>query len=188
MPKKVLTAWEIAKPVLEQDYLAGRVKDWWPRGRVHKARKIFEAVPINNFGNNWNRMKAGTIRLKNVAKRDEEAMKVARTLHPIDYSNRWDGSDAQRLLAEDINDEFHLHFTPKELWLSREEYQKFELEKFAPHVSQEIRSKLETTYWLNKKWKKEQAKKKNDAFDPDNLELFVDHENDYGSDGFEDEI
>ena len=115
MPKKVLTPWEIAKPILEQDYLSGRVKDWWPHGRVHKSWKIFEDVPINNFGNNWNRMKAGTIRLKNIAERDEKAMVVARTLHPIDYSNHWDGSDAQRLLAEDVNDEFHKHFTPQEL-------------------------------------------------------------------------
>ena len=160
MPKKQLTAWEIAKPILEREFLAGNIKADWPRGRVHKFCDEFEAVPINNFGNNWNRMKASIGRLQSDADRDAAAFCHDMLLHPIDYTDRWDGSLAQFFLKEDVADGFHLHFAPKDLWLSREEYRAFELEIFTKHVHQESRSKLETTYWLNKKWKKAEKTKK----------------------------
>ena len=54
---KVATAWEIAKPLLEKDYLDGLVNDEMPRGEVHRFRDEYKKVPINNFGNNWLRMK-----------------------------------------------------------------------------------------------------------------------------------
>ena len=171
MPKKVSTPWEIAKPLLEELYLAGKIKDDWPRAKVHKLRKVFEDVPINNFGKNWLRMKNTIGSMKRSADRDLILLQADRLVHPID-PNRWDGSEAQALLKQDIDNEFHLWFCPKELYLSREEYKKFDFEVFGPHVYQEIRSKKETNYWLVKKAKKVEKKKKNDEFDPDQLEFF----------------
>ena len=172
MPKKVLTKWEIAKPILEELYLAGDIQDDWPRKKVHSARPEFEAVPINNFGNNWNRMKKSIGTLKQQAKRDFEILQADKLLYPID-ENRWDGSDAQALLKQDIRNDFHLYFNPKELHMSRMEYKKFDFKVFGPHVYQEIRSKKETNYWLTKKALKESKKKQYDESDPDNAEFNV---------------
>ena len=155
MPKQP-TKWEIAKPILEKMYLMGEITDSMRRGVVHKLRPEFEAVPINNFGNNWNRLKATVRELRRRAIIDDCSLFHDRILHPIDTTDpkRWDGTEAQRLLKQDIEDDFHKHFTPKELWLSRKEYQVFDIEIFQPHVNQEVRSKLETNYWLVKKEKK----------------------------------
>ena len=48
MPKKQ-TPWEIAKPILEKEYLAGRITDQMKPGHVHKLREEFTAVPINTL-------------------------------------------------------------------------------------------------------------------------------------------
>ena len=105
MPKKVLTKWEIAKPILEELYLAGDIQDDWPRKKVHSARPEFEAVPINNFGNNWNRMKKSIGTLKQQAKRDFEILQADKLLYPID-ENRWDGSLKCRVECAGVHDEF----------------------------------------------------------------------------------
>ena len=86
---------------------------------MHKLRPEFEAVPIGNFGQNWNRMKATIGSMKQHATRDGLALASDRLLYPVD-PERWDQSEASRLLKEDINNDFHLHFDPEELWLSRQ--------------------------------------------------------------------
>ena len=148
------TAWEIAKPILERDYLEGRVTESMARKDVHAFRPEFQAVPINNFGNNWNRIKKSAQELKRRAVIDSAALFHDRILHPVEHQNRWDGSDAQTLLKQDIELGLCEQFSPKELWLSRPEHQVFDLDTSRPHVHQCRRSKLETTCWLNKKAKK----------------------------------
>ena len=166
MPKKVLTAWEIAKPLLEADYLSGEIDDNWPRGKVHKKRPEYERVDINNFRNNWNRMKKSIGGLKQLAARDLRILHSDKLLYPTD-PNRWDGSLAQALLKQDIRDDFHEWFSSKDLYLSRIEYKQFYFERiFCPHYHQEIRSKKETNYWLVKKKLTEESKKKYAKSDP----------------------
>ena len=174
MPKKVVTPWEIAKPLLEELYLAGEVTDDMPRGVVYLKRPEFQKVNINNFGNNWLRMKKSIGTLKRNAIRDRIALQGDRLLYPIDHTNQWDQSLAQALLKQDISNDFHVYFLPKELWLSREEYKKFDIKVFTAHYHQEIRSKKEKNYWLVKKAKKEAKQKANDEFDENKIEFFVD--------------
>ena len=81
MPKKVLTAWEIAKPLLEQDYLAGDVTDDMPRGVVHSKRPEYKKVNINNFGNNWLRMK------RSIGTMKQNAMMGCKVLAILGISN-----------------------------------------------------------------------------------------------------
>ena len=68
------------------------------RKDVHAFRPEFQAVPINNFGNNWNRIKKSAQELKRRAVIDSAALFHDRILHPVEHQNRWDGSDAQTLL------------------------------------------------------------------------------------------
>jgi len=71
---------------------------------------------------------------------------------------RWDGSDAQRLLKLDMNYGKHNHMQPSVLHKSQQENQKFPLKVFRDHIHQEIWSRNQKSYWLNreqkeKKWK-----------------------------------
>ena len=168
---KQLTPWEIAKPILEKLYLDGEITDDMARGSVWRLRQEFMACNINNFGNNWNRMKKSIGGLKKRANDDMIALAHDRILHPINMNNRWDGSAAQKLLKSDVKDDFHLHFTPLELWTSRAEYKAFPLHVFRPHVHQEVRSKVETNYWLVKKAKKEAKKRARLMATTDNVEF-----------------
>ena len=51
---KKITAWGIAKPLLERDFINGEAMR---HGYVHQLRPEHTRVPIGNFGSNWNRMK-----------------------------------------------------------------------------------------------------------------------------------
>ena len=133
MAPKPPTVWEIAKPLLEKDYLEGRVTDDMKRAFVHQLRDEFKVVPINRFGANWLRMKKTIGSMRQHATRDAVALEHDRQLYPVN-EERWDQSEAMRLLKEDIENEFHHHFEPEELWLSRAEYRKFDLAEFRPHI------------------------------------------------------
>ena len=157
MPKKVLTPWDIAKPLLEDDYLNNVVNETMARQEVWSSRREFQAVPINNFGNNWLAMKRRIGALKSRAEDDAEALLHDRAHYPK-KSNRWDDSAAKAMLEDDVKNNKHTEMGPKNLWLSKNEYKDFDLKQFRQHIYQEKRSKLETNYWLVKMEKKRQRK------------------------------
>ena len=170
------TPWEIAKPLLEQDYLDGTVSDSMKRGEVHRSRPEHMAVNINNFGTNFRKMKKDFKKLKQRAEEDALALQTNRMLCPK-TPGRWDGSEAQRQLKECVDQGMPGYTTPKELWISNDECKKFDHIKFRGHVTQEKRSRVESNYWLNRKAKA--AKKKAAAkAQLENTEFFVD-DNDY---------
>ena len=72
MPKKVTTAWEIAKPILEKWHIDGVVTDTMSRGEVHGLCDEFKAAPIGNFGSNFLRMKRTIGGMKEWAARDKD--------------------------------------------------------------------------------------------------------------------
>lgn len=55
--------------------------------------------------------------------------------------NKWHGSDAERLLAEDIKAGIFKEGLPSYFWRSRPEYQQFSLDKFRSHLYQGRRPK-----------------------------------------------
>ena len=164
MPKKKKppTPWEIARPILEELHLDGTIansvsvsKDVWP------MRPEFMAVKHNNFYNNFRRMKNTVTANKQRAVIDEAGFLHDIAIHPLarDTAGCWDGSDAQRLLKEDMDDrKQHEKMKPKMFYLSRPEYQHFPLEKFRGHIHQELRATRETNCWTVKKKKKQLAK------------------------------
>ena len=87
---------------------------------------------------------------------------------------RWNGSDAQQLLKQDMERNLHTRLAPKALYHLRPEYYKeFTLKQFRDHIQQEKRSKLETNYWIVKKKRKEGLLKL-DIDDNDDGDYFVD--------------
>ena len=160
--KKPPTPWEIAKPIAEQLYLDGTITNSMSvRNDVWPMRPEFMAVKYNNFYNNFRRIKNTITANKQRAVIDEAGFRHDISIYPLarDTAGFWDGSDAQRLLKEDMDDrKQHEKMKPKMFYLSRPEYQHFPLEKFRGHIHQELRATRETNYWIVKKKKKKLAK------------------------------
>lgn len=81
------------------------------------------------------------------ARADDEALTHDRLIHPVPKVDchgvpRWDGSEAKKLLADAIDAKIYPDvMTPKELWETEEEFQKFPLDVFRRHIQQEIKTR-----------------------------------------------
>jgi hypothetical protein len=175
---KPATPWEIAKPLLEKDYLEGRATaDMQPR-EVIKLRDEYKKVKVENFRSNWKAMKERIQAHKTRATEDAHDFLHDMQLYTLarDLPSYWDGSAAQRLSIDDVDAGLHKAVMPKQLRLSRSEYQNFDLQVFRKHIYQETRSRIETPYWIYKKKKKEQrlAATQQDAGNDDDLDFFDD--------------
>lgn len=152
------TAWEIAKPFLEKDYLEKRITDDMAPSYVYTLRTEFQNCKYTNFRNNFRRMKNTIMDLKDRADEELDLLQFDLGLFTLasEKEDCWDGSEAKRLLPDDLL--CHPDMKPKQLWMSRDEYQKFTLKQFRDHIHQLSRAKLETNYWLVKRKKKEMKK------------------------------
>ena len=65
----------------------------------------------------------------------------------------WHRSPAYRLLKQDIDDRKNEQLAPKELWMSRPEYQAFDLQCFRKHIYQEVDSRPKRAIRFEKKRK-----------------------------------
>ena len=177
MPKKKKppTPWEIAKPLLEKDYVAGRITDdMKPKWVWENTRVEYRAVKYVNFRNNFRHLKNTIVELK--ARADDELELLHYDLGVYDLAdskpNCWDGSDAQRLPHEDFTEGRNTQLKPKQFRSTRDEYEEFTLKQIRGHMHQYKRSKLETNYWLVKR-KKKQGKLSTDTDSNDNDDCFV---------------
>jgi len=147
-----------AKALLLQDLQDGVVHlnvNVMPAAIVYQQRPEFRHFPLEQFGN---RLKDLRLALK--TKKDRSAMELAalhhdRLIYPTQAFNslgkpRWEGSEAQSLLKEDMDNSMHETMRPKALWNTREEYKKFELEVFRKHIDQETRRRKYINYLKDK--------------------------------------
>jgi len=80
----------------------------------------------------------------NRAEIDKKAFDNFRKNHPRPLEDQngtplWDGSKAQRMLKQDMQEGKHKVGAPRELWISQPEYQVYELQVFRDHIYQEER-------------------------------------------------
>lgn len=142
--KKNLTEWEIAKPLLIDEYTRGKLTDDMPPKDVHESRFEYVAVPYNRFRDNYARLRR-TIRKDKVRAEDDEARFLHDTsMYVLAKHNRgcWTGSPASKLLKYDMKKGRHKRYKPEILLLKRKEYQKFSLECFRKHIHQYSRETL----------------------------------------------
>eukprot|EP00980_Cylindrotheca_fusiformis_P020426 scaffold7476_cov68-Cylindrotheca_fusiformis.AAC.3 len=153
---KAPSAWDIAKPLLEKDYLEGVVTDDMLPRDVIQLREEYKAVKIQNFRSNWNAMKKRIAAHKERANVDESIYLHDVSIYKLsrDKDHLWHGSEAERLLKIDVKRQRHEQLHPSFLYLSRPEYQKFDYQVFRKHIHQEARSARETPYWTYKKAKR----------------------------------
>lgn len=173
------TAWEIAKPILQKYYLDGTITDAMKPRVVWEMQPEFVDVKYENFRNNFARMKKTIKDQKYRAEIDEAGYLNDISLYPLakDTDGYWDGSEAQKLLKQDIGMKRHEQMKPEYLWLSRPQYQQFLLKKFRDHIHQELRSERETNYWIVKKKKKqkaEEARRKGQTYNDDDVDFLND--------------
>ena len=76
-----------------------------------------------------------------------------------DIEGEWHGSEAEQLLRDDVEEGRHKEKKPRELYLTRPQYQQFDINIFRKHIYQETRRQLDSNYWLVKKKKKEKKRR-----------------------------
>jgi hypothetical protein len=162
--KKKPTAWEIAKPLLEADIVANRVRPNMAAKEIITHRQEYRNVPYNNFVTNLRNLRNTLMNLFERASVDDAAVRNDLIAHPIQMDNpsmaypRWDLSKAQGLLKMDVDLKKNEKMKPSDLWESRpNEYKQFPLKVFRDHLKQEIRGRVEPAYWIVKKGKKKAA-------------------------------
>jgi hypothetical protein len=173
--------WKFCKPKLEDDIVNGFVKDHWAPERVHSFRDIYSVVNFDRFKANLGNLREKLSTELDRAVQDDEAFHQDEFLALCRLGNssstsrkpRWDGSAAQRLLKEDMDDAANANMKPAALRAKRNEYECFDKKTFLKHVHQEKSSRKASPYWSkrredknkNKKNRKEISAKKNDECD-----------------------
>ena len=157
----------VAKEILQQDFCAGMLPRTLGPAEVHAMRREYEVVEYEKFRTNLNKLRKKLEFQQSSAASDDAALQHYMGLNPVNMNPtggmnypRWDLSDAQRLLKEDIAFERHKAMKPQELRMTRLEYQRFPKDVFRKHIHQEVRSLTETPYWLVTKMKKQEQKDK----------------------------
>jgi hypothetical protein len=151
-----------AKKLLTKDIIDGNIDGMAPK-RVFVMRKEYQAYKYENFATNLRSLRKQVAEKQGLADDDEAAfahdemlgLRVNSKPYP-----RWQGSVAEQLLKQDIDNGRHVHMKPRELKESRIEYGPYPGTVFRDHIHQELRARTERPYWLARRKEKEEAKGK----------------------------
>lgn len=151
----------LARRLLEEDLTTGTIplssEQMGPR-EVYIQRHEFSEFPYENFQANLRSLRKSVQEKKNSSSFDSAALLHDRQIYPK-KQERWEGSLAEMLLKQDINDNKHLLMKPMQLYNSRPEYHsKLQLTVFRKHIEQEVRRRKFIAY-LQKKESDTKAKK-----------------------------
>jgi hypothetical protein len=157
MPEVKAVPWQHseAKKVLTNDILDGTTTANMSARQVFATREELYAPYKKNFATNSRNLRKSLQSLQDRADEDQDAVLhdlaafPRSPVHPRGHP-RFDGSIAQQLLKQLVDNGEDEGLLPKEIWLTRLEYQEFPLKVFRDHVSQERRRRCEKSYWLNK--------------------------------------
>ena len=146
-----------AKAQLQEDLLSGFIslQKILPYKDDHEKRAIYKEFPLKTFTRNLRTARKRIKQKKDASADDEAALQRDRILFPVPTHDlagrlRWEGSDAERLLKEDMEAGEHTTSKPKELWLSRMEYTMFDLKTFRDHIYQVTKTKVFRDYVKNR--------------------------------------
>jgi len=156
-PAKPPPSWRSspAKKLLRKGILSGEFPEGMDAEAVYGCSTEFRQYPWTNFKTNLTNLRAALKREIERAEKDAANFAVDIQLRPAvavaaqGYPT-WAGSEAARLLKDDVDDGEHLVMTPKALHESRPVYQAWPLTVFRNHIQQEIRSRKTQAYWLHR--------------------------------------
>lgn len=113
---------------------------------ILKLHKEFEMYDPDKFESRLRSLRKKILELDDRAAEDRKAFDIFNKNHQVSHFShkgyiQWQGSDAQELIWDDIEDGKLESMTKKELWESRPEYkEEFPLEAFRKKIEQEIRT------------------------------------------------
>ncbi len=133
---------------------------------VFKMSDLFKPYKFHNFKTNLENLKENLKKEREAVQIDEKAFLNDRSLiprRPLTFNGYppWNTSSAKKLLEHDVMENKHKEggIKPRELRLSRLEYQEFPLTVFRKHIHQEEYAQRGRSYWMHKKTLKMKAAK-----------------------------
>jgi hypothetical protein len=118
--------------------------------RLYEEHEFFANFPFDGtrYRDCIDRLRNAIKRLKHWADYDSNKVLEDLAKHPpkaqkIRGELKWDDSDAQKLLKQDVDDGVHLQLKGSQLHETREEYKLFGLRVFQKHLDQEKQSRKE---------------------------------------------
>jgi hypothetical protein len=110
------------------------------------SRPEFVKLGYANWPERLKRAKEHVSSRSNRAEFDAAAVAHDRTIHPkpaLNYRGepRWEGSRAEALLKQDIDDKNHERLDAQGLYNSRSDYKDYPLRVFRGHIHQEVKSR-----------------------------------------------
>jgi hypothetical protein len=156
MAPKKLKLWQHsnAKKALNDDIIKKKVTDGMTALEVYNSRLDCQAYSFAKFEEYLTNLRAAIQKKQGYADRDAAALAHNLPLRPERKTLHWGGSNAQKLLQEDIDSGLHTSKTPRELWGTRSEYQEFDAKKFQKHLNQERNAKLAKSFRMYNQEKK----------------------------------
>ena len=152
-----------AKMLLTKDIIDGSIEGVDAK-RVFVMRSEYQLYKYSNFATNLRNLRKTVTKQQGLADDDEAAFahdeRLRLRVHNKPYP-RWQGSVAERLLKQDIDNGRNLNMTPCEMKASRVEYGPYPGTIFRDHIHQELWARMERPYWLARRKEKEEEKKKN---------------------------
>ena len=121
--------------------------------KLWRSHKSFQDYPLNDFKRYVDDIAKKTDVRRRLIQEEEEAFRLYAISNPRrELTDRnipfWDTHSANKLLEEDVADgAVNTMASKKELWQSRDEYQKFPLDVFRYHFYQEQRKRVSGRYW-----------------------------------------
>jgi hypothetical protein len=110
----------------------------------YEEEGFFQEVPFSQFEKRYDEAIKTAAKRRARSAEEEEMLKHDRLLHPRQtHNNRGEpvfdlDQEAKAHLSDDIKNNLHKQMKPEDLWLSREVYQKYRLNKFRQRIYQYI--------------------------------------------------
>lgn len=156
MPKKKEITWKDseAKRLLIKDLTSGNIpldpKEMEP-AQVYLQRPEFASFAYEHFRDRLRDLRAQIRASKHCASSDSAALAHDRRIYPKKTHNhrgepRWEGSEAERLLKQDMDEGKNKTLKPIDLHQSRKEYKLYPLTVFRKHIDQEERRRKYIAY------------------------------------------
>ena len=159
-----------AKEILLADIIANRCDGKDPAEVYDMHKEEYHLYSFERFKANLKNLQDSVAKHQAAADRDEanlafdRAIRPRPTVTPFGYPI-WHGSEAEKQLKADIDNNKHKQATPMAMRAENDEYKKFPNEVFRDHIHQESRDRLSREYWgpIQKQKGKKGGKKKKDG-------------------------
>jgi hypothetical protein len=111
---------------------------------VYNSRPVYQEHGYEQFRDRLNALRKQIREKRDNSLQDAAALEHDRAIHPKashDHRGilRWEGSEAEQQLRQDVIDQKDRSLKPKELWASNDKYKQFPLPVFRGHIYQERR-------------------------------------------------